>query len=179
VIAFQTRLGTYAFGRGGGGEIGAAARFAQGEGSERGALPRRERCKDAPACSGVPPSSTGSRPSMVPSKVSEILNIDGVELFGQYRHVHNTCALTAERYWNQAAGSPLRRSVRRTGLVAAKRASGVGRSCVAGPTFVNTSRAKARASARRRCCSGVSMKSIGMALLQFDRPPSLGGPSSL
>jgi hypothetical protein len=99
-----------------------------------------------------------------------------VELLGQHRHVHNTCALTAERYWNQAAQEARCDGLFvENGLVAAKRASGVGRSFVADPTSDSTSRAKARASARRRCCSGVSVKSIGMALFQFARPPSLGG----
>src|SRR6266478_7891151 len=49
--------------------------------------------------------------------------------------------------------------------MAAKRASGVGRSRVADPTFDSTSRAKARASPRRHSSSGVSVKSIGTALL--------------
>src|SRR5260221_4668455 len=48
------------------------------------------------------------------------------------------------------------------GRVAAKRASGVGKPRVAGPTLVRTSRAKARASACKRFCSIVSVKSIGM-----------------
>src|SRR5260370_15018760 len=49
--------------------------------------------------------------------------------------------------------------------MAAKRASGVGRSRVADPTCDSTSRAKARASPRRHSSSGVSVKSIGTALL--------------
>jgi hypothetical protein len=39
---------------------------------------------------------------MVPSKVRDV-DIDGMELLGQQRHVDNTCALTAEWCWNQAA----------------------------------------------------------------------------
>src|SRR5260370_17175867 len=49
--------------------------------------------------------------------------------------------------------------------MAAKRASGVGRSRVADPTFDSTSRANARASPRRHTSSPVSVKSIGTALL--------------
>jgi len=47
VIAFQTRLGAYAFGRGRGGEVGTTARFAESEGGKRGAMLRRERGKEA------------------------------------------------------------------------------------------------------------------------------------
>jgi hypothetical protein len=57
------------------------------------------------------------------------VDINGVELFGQYNHVNKTGPLAAGRCWDQAAA-----------------------------------RSKARVSACRGCCSGVSMKSIGMAL---------------
>src|SRR5215475_8615248 len=43
----QSRPGAYAFGRGGRGEVGAAARLAEGECGERGSLPRRERGRKA------------------------------------------------------------------------------------------------------------------------------------
>ena len=64
--------------------------------------PAANGAKMRPACSGVPPASTGNRPSMVPSKGQRDVDVNGVELLGQYRHVHNTRALTAERCWDQA-----------------------------------------------------------------------------
>ena len=103
MIAFETRLGAYAFGRGGGGEIGAAVRFAQGEGSERGALPRRERGKDAPRLFRRAAQQHREQAQHGTEQSQRDVDINNVELFGQHRHVHNTCALTAERHWNQAA----------------------------------------------------------------------------
>ena len=103
MIAFQTRLGAYSFGRGGGGEIGAAARFAQGEGSERGALPCRERGKEARRLFRRASQQHREQAQHGAKQGQRDIDIHGVELLGQHRHVHNTCASTAERCWNQAA----------------------------------------------------------------------------
>ena len=102
MIAFQTRLGAYSFGRGGRGEVGAAARFAQGEGGERGALPRRERCKEARRLFRRASQQHREQAQQGTKQSQRDIDIDGVELLGQHRHVHTTCALTAERCWNQA-----------------------------------------------------------------------------
>jgi hypothetical protein len=102
-MAFQTRLGAYAFGRGGGGEVGAAARFAEGEGGERGAVSRRERRKEARRLFRRAAQQHREQAQHSAEQGQRDVDIDGVELLGQHRHVHNTCALTAERCWNQAA----------------------------------------------------------------------------
>ena len=103
MIAFQTRLGAYAFGRGRGGEVGTAARFAEGEGGKRGALLRGERGEEARRLFRRAGQQHGEQAQHGAEQGQRDVDMDGVEFLSQHRHVHNTCALTAQRYWNQAA----------------------------------------------------------------------------